>query len=104
MGRFGLFGPDSFAITSSSVERCQFRFDSDVPSERPVESPPRRRSLEAREPAAGIGASPRLIHARHELPIPRREAQELALRRLPAAADATPDRLAHAVGASPPLS
>jgi hypothetical protein len=40
MGRFGLFGPDSFAITPSSVEGCQLGPDADVPPQRPVERAP----------------------------------------------------------------
>src|SRR5204863_4245435 len=99
MGRLGLFDPDSFAITCSSVERCQFRFDPDVSPQGPVEGAPGHGALEAREPVAGIGASAPLPCARHEPSVLRDEPQELALRCLPATADAAPERLAHAGGA-----
>src|ERR671934_2266724 len=100
MGRFGRFDPDSFAITGSSVERCQFWFDQDVPLQRPAEGPPRDGALETGEAAARVGAAPRLRTGRDEPPLFRDEPQELALRRLPAAADAAPDRLGHALGDS----
>src|SRR5436190_19474322 len=99
MGRLGLFDPDSFAITCSSVERCQFRFDPDVSPQGPVEGSPGHGPLEAREPVAGVGASARLPRARHEPSVLGDEPQELVLRCLPATADAAPDRLAHAGGA-----
>src|SRR5215831_5342507 len=105
MGRFGLFDPESFAITGSSVERCQFRFDLDVLPERSVEGPPRHSPLEAGEAPACIGAAAGLSCPGDEQALSRDESQELALRRLAAAADAAPDRLGHAAGApSPPSS
>src|SRR6266545_7877195 len=104
MGRFGLFGPDSFAITPSSVERCQFGFDPDVPLQRPVEGSPRDCPFEAGEPPAGVGTPAGLVRSRHEHAVLGDEAQELALQRLPAAAGAAPDRLRHAAGVSSPPS
>src|SRR6266542_3450779 len=103
MGRFGLFGPDSFAITPSSVERCQFRIGPDVPLQRPVEGPARECALEAGEAGAGIRTATRLAPPGHEATVLRHEPQELALRRLPPTADAAPDGVGHAAGASSPL-
>src|SRR5919197_2149145 len=98
MGRLGRFDPDSFAITVSSVERCQFRFDLDVLSQGPAECPPSDRALEAREPPARVGAATGLLRARDEPAVLGDEAQELALRSPAAAADTAPDRHRHAFG------
>src|ERR671934_447910 len=100
MGRFGRFDPDSFAITCSSVERCQFWFDQDVAPQRPPEGTPGDGALEAGKAPARVRAAPLLRAGRDEPPLLRDEPQKLALRRLPAAADAAPDRLGHAVGDS----
>src|SRR5262245_57612808 len=100
MGRFGRFDPESFAITSSSVERCQFWFDLHVPPQRTVERPTRERPLEAGEAAASVRPAPSRLFAWHEAAVPRDEPQELALWRLASAADAAPDRPGHAAGVS----
>src|SRR5262245_24728674 len=100
MGRFGRFDPDSFAITGSSVEKCQFAFDSYVLPQCPIEGPSGHRPLEAGKAAAGIGASPGLPGAGDEHPIFRDEPHELALRRLSAAADTAPDGPGHSAGVS----
>src|SRR5712691_3283997 len=106
MGRFGLFEPDSFAITGSSVEGCQFRLDPDGLPERPVERAARDRALEAGQPTAGVGTAAGFALARYQPPVLRHEPQELVLRRLSSAPDAAPDRLGHAAGvpSSPPAS
>src|SRR6266540_2349115 len=98
MGRFGLFGPDSFAITRSSVEGCQRRFDADVLPQGAVEGATRGRALEAGEPPAGVSAASRLVCTRNESALLCHEPQELALGSLPPAADAAPDRVGHAAG------
>jgi hypothetical protein len=66
------------------------RIDPDGAPERPVERVPRDGALEAGEAPAGVGAATRIGRAERELAVPRDEAQELVLRRLPPAADACP--------------
>src|SRR5919108_4938003 len=102
MGRFGLFDPDSFAITPSSVERCQLWLDLDAPPQRPVEGAPRDRPLETGQAPARVGAATRLGARRDEPPLLRHETQKLALRRPPPAADTAPERPRHALGVSSP--
>src|SRR3954453_9140350 len=77
MGRFGLFEPGSFAIRWSSVEGCQFLTDPDGLPERAVERTPRKRALEAGEPAAGIGPATGVQGRRNEQAVLRHEPQNL---------------------------
>src|SRR5215213_9601272 len=90
-GRIGLLGLPG-GIGGGSVETREPRVDADVPAERAVERPPRRRALETREASARVDASAG-AGAGHELTVARVEALELALRCLTAAAGARPDRL-----------
>ena len=85
-----------------SYRRFQSGRDCDRAPERPRERSPRLRLLEAGRPPAGVRAASRqrppvvrLEHARR-----RREARELPLRRLPPAADARSDGVAHDAGCS----
>src|SRR5256885_2262517 len=94
IGRFGLFEPDSFAITRSSVEGGHVLLDADVLTERPVEGASRDRSLEAGPPPTGVRATAGLACAGQQPPLSCHEPQELALGRFSSAADAAPDRLA----------
>src|SRR3954463_2849187 len=104
MGRFGLLAPDSFAITGSSVERCQFRLDPDVPLQRPAEGAPRDGPLEAREAPARVGAATRLCRPRRQHVLRRDEPEQLALGGLAATADAASGRIRHAAGVPSPAS
>src|SRR5438128_606324 len=100
IGRFGLLDPESFAITSSSVETGQGRLDFDGLAERAVERPACGGALEARQPPAGVSAAPRPALAGNELPLVGDEPEKLRLRSLPPAADAAPDRGRQAAGVS----
>ena len=90
-GRIGLFGLP-LAIQASSVETRERRVHPHRPPQRAIE----RR---ARDAARSKHARRRHVYAlrprargRNELAVPRRKAQQVRLRRLPAAADARPDR------------
>src|SRR5712691_10008454 len=94
-GRSGRFGLPPLAISLLSVKTCEFRIDPDGLSQHPRKPPLRLGPLEADQAPAGVGAAPRRPAAFDEHAVSGREAQELALWRAPAAADAAPHRLAH---------
>src|SRR6266516_943019 len=93
-GRFGLLPPLAMAVTS--VKALQLRPDSHLLPQDAREHPPRHGSLEARELATRVHAASRLRPAGHKDAVGGREAEQLALRRPPAAAGAPPKRLRHA--------
>jgi hypothetical protein len=78
-----------------SVKTCECRIDVDGLPQRSREAPLGLRPLEADEAAAGIRTATGRRPVLDEHSILRREAQELALGRAPAAADAAPDRIRH---------
>src|SRR6266568_9402679 len=90
-GRFGLLPPLAMAVTS--VKARQLGPDSHLLPQDPREHAARDRALEARQTAARVGAAARLCPAGHEDAVAGREAEQLALRRPPAAAGAPPKRL-----------
>src|SRR6476620_11501597 len=101
-GRTGLFGrfPFEFPFESAisvltSVEASQIFIDPDWCSQRAGESTVRGGTLEALEPSARVDASPRCLPARSQRAVPGDEADQLCLRRLPAAPRAGPDRRRH---------
>ena len=63
-GLIGLFGPSAMVF---SVERAQRRIDSHALPEHPRERVVRGRALEAREPPAGVDATPRACAPRSAL-------------------------------------
>src|SRR5439155_7460302 len=82
------------------VEGGHVLLDADVLTERPVEGASRDRALEAGPPPTGVRAAAGLACAGQQPPLSCHEPQELALGRFSSAADAAPDRLAHADGVS----
>ena len=98
-GRTGLFGrfPFEFPFESAisvptSVEASERLIDPDGRLQRAGEAAVGDRALEALEPAARVHASPGLLRAGRQRALAGDEADELFLRRLPAAAGAGPDR------------
>src|SRR6266536_4860317 len=91
----GLFGPSAMGL---SVERPQRRIDSDGLLQHALEGAARGRALEALQPSARVDAPPREPRAGRENAVPRHEADQLRLRRLPPAAGAGPDGCAHWTG------
>jgi hypothetical protein len=71
------------------------RIDPDGLPQHPRERPLRLRPLEADETAARVRPAAGRLPALDELPVARREADELALGRAAAAADAAPDGICH---------
>src|SRR5690349_15710066 len=92
-GRFGLLPP--LAMCATSVKAPQLGADVDLLPQDARELASLGRALEAREAAARVGAAARLVPARDEDTVTGREAEQLALRRLPAAAGALPQRDAY---------
>jgi hypothetical protein len=78
-----------------SVKTCERGIDLDGAAQRPCERPLRRRPLEADEAPAGVRAAARRLAGLDEPSVLGREAQQLALARAPAAADAAPDGIRH---------
>jgi len=77
-------------MAGTSVKALQLGPDADVLSQDPGEHPARGRTLEAREVAARIRTTARLVSPGHENAVAGGEAEQLALRRAPAAARAAP--------------
>src|SRR4029077_7487765 len=90
-GRFGLLPP--LAMGRTSVKATQLRPDADLLPQDAREHAAFGRALEAREAAARIGTAPRFRSTHNEDAVAGREAEQLALRRLPAAAPPGPQRL-----------
>src|SRR6476659_7098522 len=90
IGRFGLFGPS--AMRHLSVDTRELRLDADGSPQRAGESATLRRPLETRRVAARVRAPTTRgrPHAQHA--VPRREPDELVLRRAAAAPDTGPER------------
>src|SRR5581483_10757512 len=89
-GRFGLLPP--LAIRHISVKAPQLGPDADLLPQDARERAMSRRALEAGEVPAGVDAAPPLGSARDEHAVSCCEAEQLALRRAPAAAGAAPQR------------
>src|SRR5512133_2971844 len=97
-GGFGLLPP--LAIGHISVKAPQLGPDADVLPQDTREHATVRRSFEARQAAARVGTAARLAAAGHEDSLACREAEQLALRRAPAAACAAPLRFRAYEGSS----
>jgi hypothetical protein len=91
-GRFGLLPP--LAIGDISVKTPQLRPDADLLPQDAREHAPLGCALEAREAAARVGATARLVAPGDEGSLAGRKPEQVALRRAPATAGATPRRLA----------
>src|SRR5439155_7275320 len=85
-GRFGLLPP--LAMAATSVEVPQFRPYAQLLSKDTREHPALCSAVEARQVPARVGAAARLLPAGHENAFSGREAEQIALRRAPAAARA----------------
>ena len=72
-GRFGLL--PSLAMALTSVKALQLRSDSHLVPQDAREHPARRRALEARQAATGVGAPTRRVPAGHEDAVAGREAE-----------------------------
>src|SRR5207248_1700250 len=83
-GRFGLLPP--LAMADTSVEAPQFRPYAEPLSQDTREHPALCGTVEARQVTARVGAAARLVPAGHENAFSGREAEQIALRRVPAAA------------------
>src|SRR5882672_10168918 len=103
-GRSGRFGLPPLAICLLSVKPCECRIDLDGPPQSPRERPLLLRPLEADESPAGVRAAARRLAGLDELAVLGREAQQLALRRVPAAANAAPDGIRHYASSRVPPS
>jgi len=77
----------------TSVKALQLRPDSHLLPQDAREHPARRRALEARQAATGVGAPTGRLPAGHKDAVAGREAEQLALRRPQSAAGARPQRL-----------
>jgi hypothetical protein len=75
-------------MAPTSVKAAQLGLDPHRLPQGPGEHAARRRTLEARQAAARVGAPARFRSASDESAVAGGEAKELALRRPPAAADA----------------
>src|SRR6476646_3936248 len=97
-GRFGLLPP--LAMCHISVKALQLRPDADLLPQDARKHAAVGRSFQARKAAARVGAAPGLVPTGHERTLSGREAEQLALRRPPAAAGATPLRFRAYEGSS----
>src|SRR5436305_231530 len=92
IGRLGLFGRSAIRV---SVDPCQLGIDPHPLPQRAVEGAPRGRPLEAGQAPARVDTPAGALGRGGEHPVVRHEPQELGLGRLPPAACAGSDRVAH---------